>query len=196
MKQCKNCQTIYNDEFAFCPECGSPVSLFVEEVVEVPVAEEIPVQPIVVEQPPVEAMQQNAVEFKFCSNCGNKISKQCNFCEFCGAKVGQTVPAVNKLKENELVKSVSQDFKNSTTVDMIKQKTKGIGNKINSSDKLKGLKNKKALIIVVVVVALVALLSSIHKCDECEEIYLGKPHEVTMFGESYELCDDCYDIWW
>ncbi len=200
MKQCTNCQISFENEFAFCPNCGGPITQ-VEEPACAPVAEQEITEIADIAQSESEAKSSSIDNFKFCSNCGKKISKQCNFCEFCGAEVGQVnkskVDVMGKIKENDFVKSVNKDLKNSATIDTIKKKTQGIGEKINSSHKLKGVLKKKPLIIAVVaVVVLIVILSSLHKCDECEEIYFGKQNKVEIFGEEYKLCDECHDIWW
>ncbi len=200
MKQCTNCQMSFENEFAFCPNCGTPITQ-VEEKACSPVAEQEITEIADIVQSEFEAKSPNIDNLKFCSNCGKKISKQCKFCEFCGAEVGQVnkskADVMGKIKENDFVKSVNKDLKNSATIDTIKKKTQGIGEKINLSHKLKGVLKKKPLIIAVVaVVVLIVVLSSLHKCDECEEVYFGKQNKVEIFGEEYKLCDECHDIWW
>ena len=56
--------------------------------------------------------------------------------------------------------------------------------------------NKKFIpLIAVGAVVLIALIVvfNIHTCEECDEVYFGKQHKISFFGETEKVCKDCYD---
>ncbi len=131
MKKCNNCDKFFSAASHFCADCGSLL-----------------------------------VDITVCPNCGKEIeNEEAAFCSGCGAKIDSITEvnktnikdtiqtSVDKLKDNEFVKSVRNDFQNSQSVGIIKDKVK----------------------------------------DECDKTYLGKKHEVTFWGETENLCKDCYN---
>ena len=164
----------------------------------------------------------------FCSNCGAQLSDGAAFCSNCGARINtvqeptvqeptvqnQVVqqPRINvegirsniaegvqKVKENELVKSVKQDLGNSSTVNVIKTKVSSTAEKVKEKGTGNGaLKNKKTKVIAIVAVAILAvviIVSNIHTCQECDEAYFGKKYEISFWGETEVVCKDCYNDW-
>lgn len=152
----------------------------------------------------------------FCSNCGKEIQQGAIFCSNCGANVGgvSTVPnapitnpsvenqkpdvpkvnladTLNKVKDNEFVKSVKQDVGNSQSINMIKNK---VGTSVEKAKKGGFAKkiNKKLVIAIVAVVAVLVVVFNLHTCEECEEIYFGEKNVINFWGEYSEVCDECY----
>ncbi len=90
---CPGCKSECSAELKFCVKCGTKL---IKPVPETPVAQPAPVQPAVpaVSQPiappaPVQAAAPQttipaASEFKFCTECGNKVSVNAMFCTECG----------------------------------------------------------------------------------------------------------------
>ncbi|MGN0526706.1 MAG: zinc-ribbon domain-containing protein [Acutalibacteraceae bacterium] len=153
----------------------------------------------------------------FCSNCGKEVSDGAVFCSNCGANIGvlpvedavpganvpnenqnSSVPNVgfedkiNKVKDNEFVKAVKNDVGNSQSLNMIKGKVDTTVEKAKNSNITKKF-NKKFVIIGIVVIAILVVVLNLHKCEECDEIYFGKKNVISFWGESSEVCDDCYE---
>lgn len=153
----------------------------------------------------------------FCSNCGQEIQEGSVFCSNCGANAGnlpsdpvnpdiivtaenQTpdTPKVNlsetlnRVKDNEFVKSVKNDLGNSQSLNMIKDKVDSTVEKAKNSQVTSKI-NKKVVIAVVAVIAILVVALNLHKCEECEEIYFGEKNVVSFWGESAEVCKDCYE---
>lgn len=181
MKKCNNCNKTFSESGNYCPDCG------------------LPLVDVVCPNCGKLIEDENAV---FCSNCGSKIDSALDSEKSNVQKSVQN--AVEKLKENEFVKSVKNDFQNSQSVSMIKDKVKDATNSIKNktaevTSKTSGVtpNNKKKIGvisgIVAVVIVLIAIVSCIHICDECDKTYLGIKHTVTFWGETENLCKDCYD---
>lgn len=121
----------------------------------------------------------------FCPQCGERIK------EGGGPKKQSSSGIVEKINENEFVKSVKDDFSNSKSIGVIKEKVKTINSNKNAQKKLIII-----LTAVIVFVGILTIVSNIHRCDDCDEVYFGKRHKITFFGESEYVCKDCYDDWW
>lgn len=175
MKKCNNCNKILSETGNFCPDCGSPL-----------------------------------VDVAVCLNCGNETENtNAEFCSVCGSQMYENTETqnknvadnestpVNRLKENEFFKSVKSDFQNSQSVNLVKEKVKDTAQNVKTkTSKLSYYQKKKIGIIAgicAVIVVLVVLATSIHTCDECDKTYLGKKHTVTFWGETENLCKDCYN---
>ncbi len=91
MKKCNNCDKFFSAASHFCADCGSLL-----------------------------------VDITVCPNCGKEIeNEEAAFCSGCGAKIDSITEvnktnikdtiqtSVDKLKDNEFVKSVRNDFQNS-----------------------------------------------------------------------------------
>lgn len=76
---CHNCKSECSAELKFCVKCGTKL---VKPVPDSPAAQPAPVQPVVPVAPQPEAPV--ASEFKFCTECGNKVSAGAMFCTECG----------------------------------------------------------------------------------------------------------------
>lgn len=61
------------------------------------------------------------------------------------------------------------------------------------------LNRKQSKIIIItatVIISLIAMLlvvTHIHKCDECNKVYFGSRHQISFFGETENVCKDCYN---
>lgn len=175
MKKCINCNKVFSEDGHFCNECGALLT-----------------------------------DVSVCRNCGKAIENESAlFCSGCGAEIGGDTEvtksnikdavqtSVEKLKENEFVKSVKNDIQNSQSVSMIKDKVKDATDSLkNKATGIPYYKKRKIGIfagVFAAVVVLLLLVTSIHTCDECDKTYLGKKHTVTFWGETENLCKDCYD---
>ncbi|MCI9641691.1 MAG: zinc-ribbon domain-containing protein [Eubacterium sp.] len=175
MKKCNNCDKFFSAASHFCADCGSLL-----------------------------------VDITVCPNCGKEIeNEEAAFCSGCGAKIDSITEvnktnikdtiqtSVDKLKDNEFVKSVRNDFQNSQSVGIIKDKVKDATQNVkNTAAKMPYYKKKKIAIfagIAAIIIILLLIVTSIHTCDECDKTYLGKKHEVTFWGETENLCKDCYN---
>lgn len=102
---CPGCKSECSAELKFCVKCGTKL---IKPVPETPVAQPVPVQPAApavsqsITQPAAPAVSQPiappapvqaaapqtttpaASEFKFCTECGNKVSVNAMFCTECG----------------------------------------------------------------------------------------------------------------
>lgn len=145
----------------------------------------------------------------FCSNCGKELPDGAMFCSSCGKAVNSTPPepntptenvtagpapkpfndAVNKVMDNDFVKSVKTDFGNSQLIKMIKEKVSSIGQ--NKPTNLK--KAKIIAIVVAIAVILIAVIANTHRCGECDSVYIGKEYHINFFGYEDSICGDCYE---
>lgn len=197
--KCKKCGKEVINEAKFCSGCGAVLE---QEIEETPVDE-------------FEAICSCGYAFdsenqQFCPKCGNKrkiILKNCPFCNApvlnhedvfcskCGKKYDQQ-SIVEKVKDYEFIKSVGEDLKNSQSIQKIKKSVDTGINKMNTADK----KTKKIIIIasavIIPVILLIVILCNIHVCDECGEKYFGAKNEISLWGETGQFCDDCYEYYW
>ncbi len=144
---------------------------------------------------------------KECIKCNSSIDDDAVFCPNCGEKIEtETVDigsnnsvqeniknTVNKVNNNEFVESVKQDVKNSQSIGIIKDQVKTTASKVKTSDGATMNKIKAIAIIVVVAIVVLIVGTHIHHCDECDKIYFGNKHEITYWGETENMCGDCYD---
>lgn len=145
-----------------------------------------------------------------CSNCGKPIEDaNAKFCYNCGVRIDSELVSkktdtqksvknvTKKLLNNEFVKSVKQDFENSQSLGIVKEKVKDTAKSVkNKAPEVSSAQTKKIGIIggvLAVIIVFVVLVTSIHTCDECDKTYFGKKHTVTFWGETENLCKDCYN---
>lgn len=187
MKVCSKCSREYDESMEVCPFCNA-----LDEV-----------------SNNGESYQDSNAEgynsepqTSFCQYCGCAVEANAVFCSNCGSKlVGDVQPgnfgnqfkqAAQKVQNNEFVQSFKSDINNSKSIGMIKEKAQ------NTAVKAKNLSSnqvKKIIIAAsVVFVLLLALIvgTNIHKCDECDKTYFGKKHVVAFWGQTENLCKDCY----
>lgn len=184
MSKCSQCDYVFKSKQRVCPRCGAPVDQEVEE--ENYVAEKVcPKCNTIVEH-----------DMFFCPNCGNRLDESEHYGNDSSniSNSHSTVKeVVNRVKQNEFIQSVKQDVGNSQSINMIKEKVKSKSNSINLADK----RNKSKIIILgiiaLVVVALLIIGTNIHRCEECDKLYFGKKHTISFWGESEDVCKECYD---
>ena len=153
----------------------------------------------------------------FCSNCGKEIQEGDVFCNNCGVNIASLsatcenpstdedmknqeidqskdnlADILNKVKENEFVKSVKSDVGNSQSLNVIKEKVASTVEKAKSNQVTRKI-NKKIVLALVAVIAILVVVLNLHKCEECEEIYFGEKNIINFWGEYAEVCDDCYE---
>ncbi len=197
---CKNCGNEETNESKFCSVCGSVIEIETEEKT-------------IDEYEAVCGGCGYLFEDEkqmFCPKCGKKrkmILKNCPFCNapvlnqddafcsVCGKKYEQQSIA-EKVKDNEFVKSVGDDLKNSQSIQKLKNSVdKGI-NKINTANKTTKKKIIIAASIIIPFIILIVIICNVHVCDDCGEKYFGSRNEITMWGETGYFCDDCYEDYW
>lgn len=179
MKKCSSCNKYVDDDAKFCPACGK--------------------NEFITEEKTIQGMPQ-----KVCPNCNTAISEEYTyFCPNCGNKlqdltdVKPTVQTVvsntaETVKNSAFVQSVKSDLTNSKTVGMIKSSAQNKVKKLKSADSSKKKKGKIVAIIAAVVLVVILVVSNIHVCEECDEVYFGKKHTISFWGETEEVCKDCY----
>ena len=214
MKKCKSCQREFENTVKFCTQCGIPLVKEEEDKKQESIQDNIECpdctgnfEKNVLEREtnnePVDGVQENNQEQKTCPKCHHIIvNENAAFCEACGFSLDGSKKSVRdvfkisaeKVRDNEFLKAVKDDFSDSKSVQIIKNKTKetiekGKNSKLN-------LKSRTVKIIAsVVAVLLVGLIVglNIHTCEECDEVYFGKKHLIRFFGEKEYVCSDCYD---
>lgn len=102
--------------------------------------------------------------------------------------------------ESNFVKSVKNDLNNSQSIDMVKNKAKSAAEKvkivaddIQNGDAAKKKKIKIIAIAAVVVIVVLIIVTHIHTCEECEKVYFGNKHTISFWGESENVCKECYN---
>ena len=138
---------------------------------------------------------------QFCPKCGKKREIQktncpiCNtpivnpdnlFCSVCGCKYDQ----------QSITEKVKNDIQNSNSLNKIKSSASNYISKFKTH--VEKTKKKTIAIISIVLFILLALIIvlNIHTCDDCGEIYFGTRNKESFWGETYYVCDDCYDFYW
>lgn len=173
MKKCNDCNKTFSEAGNYCPDCGLPL--------------------IDVVCPNCGKLIENEGAV-FCSNCGSRIDALPTLEK--SAVQSHIQNAVDKLTENEFVKSVKQDFGNSQSVNMVKDKVKDVTENVkDKASKLSYYKKKKIGIfagIAAVLIILVVIISNIHTCEECDSVYFGKKYTVSFWGQREDVCKDCY----
>ncbi len=161
---CPECgQKIWDPNINFCSECGAPINLQQEQMP------------------------------KVCPKCDGPISNpNAKVCEFCGADLTKPITQhtsvsdfAKKIGDNEFVKSVKSDVQKSESLKFIKDKAKG-GN-IYLKKQM-----RTAMAIIAVFVLIVVVATHIHKCEECDKIYFGNKNTINFWGETEDVCKDCY----
>ena len=138
-----------------------------------------------------------------CPYCNMDIlGENKNFCPYCGKNLKMSIEnkhnvetvianTVDSVKNSEIITSVKSDINNSKTIGMIKDSAQ----KIIKNTKSKNIfKNKKIIIgvTIVVLLTLIIIISNIHTCDECDKVYFGKKNEISFFGQTEDVCKECY----
>lgn len=174
MKKCNDCNKTFLEAGNYCPDCGLPL---------------------------IDAV---------CPNCGKLIENEgAVFCSNCGSRIDASPTseksaaqshiqnAVDKLTENEFVKSVKKDFENSQSVNMVKDKVKDVTENVkDKAAEIPYYKKKKIGIfagIAAVIIVLLIIAANIHTCEECDKVYIGKKHSISFWGQSEDVCKDCYN---
>lgn len=133
-----------------------------------------------------------------CNVCNGTFDTDANFCPNCGAKIGAESQvhkehfekdfkdAINKVKQNEFVKSVKQDVGNIQSFNMIK-------GKIKTTDSNQKKRFIIIGIVILIIIVLLIIVTHIHQCDECDKVYFGSKHTVTYWGETENWCKECYE---
>lgn len=226
-KYCPNCNAIIEDEnAAFCVSCGA--SLIEKSAQEEETEKHCPICNVIIEDENAafcvscgaslaeKPVQEEEVE-KRCPNC-NAIMEDENalFCYLCGAKIQNDIPkqvesfqnvvknVTDKVKENDFVKSVKQDFENSQSLNIIKDKAKeGFNSAVDiakgASENVRAMdpaKKKTTGIIAAVIAAvfvIVVFATNIHTCEECGKTFFGKQYSISFFGLTEKTCKDCYE---
>ena len=156
----------------------------------------------------------------FCSNCGKQLPEGSAFCSGCGAQIKNQAVAseqenspqknavnldgiknnltngVQKVKDNEFVKSVKEDIGNSASINIINDKVNETADKVKTVNNAKNSKFKKIGIIAIATIVIITVVSKIHTCEECDEVYFGKEYTISFWGETENVCEDCYNDWY
>lgn len=174
MKKCTNCQKLFDNEKNFCPKCGFELSDYLCDNCQTLIDDD---------------------SAAFCFNCGAKL----NLCMDDQVKDKSDLIGVanEKVRENELVKSVKEDFINSQSLNMVKNKVKETAETVKEkSSNINPHRKKKVKIIACIVAGtmlFIVIATHIHMCDECGETYFGKKHIVEFWDEKENICQDCYN---
>lgn len=197
--KCKKCGKEVINEAKFCSGCGAVL----EQEIEVTPVDEM------------EASCSCGYAFdsenqQFCPKCGNKrkiILKNCPFCNapvlnqgdvfcsVCGKKYEQQ-SITDKVKDNDFLKSVGEDFRKSQSIQKLKKTAENGIDKIKEADKNTKKKMIIAASVIIPIIILIIIICSIHVCDDCGETYFGSRNKESMWGETWYVCDDCYDFYW
>lgn len=184
MKICTNCNYQYEENEKFCPNCGN---MLIED------------------DNDNREIELDAVNNIACPNCNMVLNGDFAFCPSCGAKISENTQneqnnilnsigeVVNDVKNNDFIKSVKQDLDNSESINMVKDRVKYTSDKIKNADEVKKNKIKKIVIIAAVIVVLLIIAGNIHQCEECDKLYFGKKNTISFWGESENVCKDCYN---
>lgn len=157
MKICPNCKKEYDDNFAFCVDCGIPL----EDV------------KILIEEP-----QDETPTVKYCMRCGKQLNTNAAFCSACGAPANSTnsVSAKPVINVNDYINKIKTNKNVTGFIGTLKKYIK------NPAEALNETANEGN--IATTVISSVALLISIIIFFMCfyyrinEEFYLGQ----TMFN--------------
>ena len=126
MKTCEKCGEVFNDEYAFCPNCGTKAAVTPQEpprevpkevhkVVPQELPEEVSQEPL--KEVPKEVSQELPRELpqgpEICSSCGAVIRRGLDVCPKCGAQTGHSKapePAANQASEPETYQALGGLF--------------------------------------------------------------------------------------
>lgn len=197
MKKCIRCGYETEENVNFCPECGYKLTeLKTEDKSESSAGSE---------------------ENRTCPKCGKEIENDtAAFCSSCGASLNKEQPqdersasedANNNSNQNgSFISSVKSDFKKSEAINQMGNVVSSVKNDLNNSEAINQVKTKVsslsywqkrnikiAAIVAAVIILLIIIIANIHTCDECGDVYFGSKNEVSFFGETEDICDDCYD---
>lgn len=216
MKKCQQCHKVVDDDCNFCPECGGKCILDLHDSntgAENAAAASSDNAEKIDESPSVSCTEDTHK----CPRCGQIVEGNFTFCPHCGANLSLSDSSVSagikniadsvkvevkhaeqKLKENEFVRSVHDDLKNSRSVEMVKNAVGGAVTNIKTGSETadsvgKILKIVLPIIFVLIIIFGIVIGTNIHTCDECGKTYLGKEYTISFFGESVNVCKDCYE---
>ncbi len=155
---------------------------------------------------------------KQCVNCHQTLEDNDIFCPNCGTKAEEfvtpitpnptapvpptsnaTTPAdeantANPDNNQNFIRSVQQDFQNSQSLGMLKNKMHTAADKVKNADAEKKKKLKIISIIAVLAVVVLLCVTNIHRCEECDKVYLGKQYTIRFWGGTNEdVCKECYN---
>lgn len=219
MKRCSNCGQTVTDDCNFCPNCGGKCAFDPQQTSNAVMADSAPETETAADIAEIEEAEAEsfAEDVHTCPRCGEVLEGDFTFCPYCGANLSlcgsaassgikniadsvkvEVKHAEQKLKENEFVRSVQDDFKNSRSVEMVKNAIGGAVSNIKTGSKKADSVEKIMKIVLPVVFGLIVVFGivigvNIHTCDECGKTYLGKEYTISFFGESVNVCKDCYE---
>lgn len=216
MKRCSNCGQTVTGDCNFCPNRGGKCAFDPQQTSNAVMADSAPETETaadIAENEEAEA-ESFAEDVHTCPRCGEVLEGDFTFCPYCGANLSlcgsaassgikniadsvkvEVKHAEQKLKENEFVRSVQDDFKNSRSVEMVKNAVGGAVNSASAGIKAKSNSGilKIVLPIAAVVIVILAVVLNIHTCEECGDVYFGKKNTISFWGESESVCKDCYN---
>ena len=132
-------------------------------------------------------------ERRFCPYCGKELRNPgLAFCPYCGNKLSDSTKGGQGTIN---VKDIA-DKAVGTASDIISKTSTSVSAAATRFKNLDAQKRKLILIIAsLIVVAFVALIIvlNIHRCPECGEMFFGRYRTVSIFGEKYKMCKDCYN---
>lgn len=189
MKKCLNCGYETEEDLNFCPECGQKLS----------------------ESKTDDGVRNSDAtnEIKTCPRCGKAIDNdEALYCSSCGAFLNQEsgTSSSDLNQDKSFISSVKSDLKNSETINHMGSVVSSVKNDINNSETINQVKTKVstltwwqkrnitiAAVVLLAVIILAVIISNIHTCDECGDVYFGSKNEISFFGETEDICDDCYN---
>lgn len=185
MKKCTNCGQVVNNDIKFCPSCGS--NEFMSDEDTEPIAEDTGIY-----CPNCHA-DLTGQEAAFCPNCGHNLSLPTKEQQNVVIGYGSAWQSVKeKAQNNAFLQSVQKDFASSEAVKMMKDGVHNTAAKVKTA-----APNKKRNILIaataVFVVLLLVILTNIHRCEECGDVYFGKKNTISFFGQTEDVCKDCYE---
>lgn len=145
---------------------------------------------------------------KQCNNCKQFSEDNANFCPFCGGNsfqdgyAAETAPletppdasSDNVSQGNHtFLHSVKNDLQNSDSIRMVKTGVQNAVTKVKTADAKKKKQMKIAAIIAAAALIVILIISNIHICEECDKVYLGKQYTIRFWGETEDVCKECYN---
>ena len=185
MKICVNCKNKLEDDAKFCSNCGGNEFMPDEDIA--PRTEETG---IYCPNCHADLTGQNAA---FCPNCGHNLSLPTKEQQNAVMGYGSAWQSVKeKAQNNAFLQSVQKDFANSEAVKMMKDGVHNTAAKVKSASPNKQ-RNIMIAAVAVFVVLLLVVITNIHRCEECGDVYFGKKNTISFFGQTEDVCKDCYE---
>lgn len=156
-------------------------------------------------------------QMKQCINCHQTLEDTDIFCPNCGTKAEESVTQItpnptvpippvsnsttptdeentaNPVNNQNFVRSLQQDFQNSRSLGILKNKMNTAADKVKNADAEKKKKLKIISIIAVLAIVVLICVTNIHRCEECDKVYLGKKYTIDFWGETENVCKECYN---